>query len=385
MINYFWVSIKGKNIKRILIEIIKNNINLLDVKYKEDYVLIKISYDDYKKLKNIKTTYQISIIKTSGKKRINYLFYKYKIPIIFFMISILFLVFLTNLTLFININTYNNSLKSTINKELTSFNIKPFSFKKNYDSLKKISTSIKNNNLNTIEWIEFDQKGVFLNVKVIERVKKYQENKKDYVDIVAAKNGYIRKIYSRNGEILKNIDDYVKKEEVIISGNIFKNKKQVGKVRASGEVYAEVWYIVKINKNINYINLEEKKRGRIKLNLNINNHNIAIISIPKKIDKVKSNIIFKNNFFNLSFVNEKKYQKKPRKYSKKELSIILNSIAKDSINKNLKEGEYIINQKPLKKYIKNDKMYMEVFFSTYENIAKEKPIQKIEEIKEEKE
>ena len=51
--------------------------------------------------------------------------------------------------------------------------------------------------------------------------------------------------------------------------------------------------------------------------------------------------------------------------------------------KNLEKDEYIISQKTLKKSIKNDRMYVEVFFKCYEDIAKEKDIQEIEEKKEE--
>jgi len=40
-------------------------------------------------------------------------------------------------------------------------------------------------------------------------------------------------------------------------------------------------------------------------------------------------------------------------------------------------------QKTLKKTVKNGKMYVEVFFKCYEDIAMEKDIQKIEEKKEE--
>ena len=45
----------------------------------------------------------------------------------------------------------------------------------------------------------------------------------------------------------------------------------------------------------------------------------------------------------------------------------------------LKKDEYIIKQKTLKKYIKNGKMYIEVFFKTYEDISLEKDSVKIEE------
>ena len=51
LINYYIIEIKGKNLKRILQEIIKRKINILEIKYKKDRIILKVSYEDYKKIK----------------------------------------------------------------------------------------------------------------------------------------------------------------------------------------------------------------------------------------------------------------------------------------------------------------------------------------------
>ena len=211
LINYFWIEIKGKNVKRLLNKIFKLKINISSIKYEKDRVLLKISYEDYKKIKQIKTTYQINIIKTCGKKKLLEDFTKYKVSIITFIISVFFVIFLSNFILFINIETDNIKIKNLIREELKNNNLTIFSLKKTYDNLNRITLNIKSNNLDKIEWIELDQNGVFLNIKVIERVANVKNRETGYKDIVAEKDGYIRKIYSRKGQILKNIDDYVKK------------------------------------------------------------------------------------------------------------------------------------------------------------------------------
>ena len=222
-----------------------------------------------------------------------------------------------------------------------------------------------------------------LHVKVIERLNKDNKESDDFKDIVASKNGYIRKVYSRKGQLMKNIDDYVKKGEVIISGNIFRNEKVAGKVRASGKVYAEVWYIVKTNKNLSYTDAEEKTKGKESLKLKINNYKINIISIPRRIDLEKNSVLFKNNTFSLLLDKEKKYSLKKKKYKNIELQKILETKAKKEINKTLEKDEYIMSQKTLKKYTKNGKMYIEVFFRCYEDIAEERDIKEIVEEKDE--
>lgn len=383
MINYFWIEIKGKNVKRLLTKIFKLKINISSIKYEKNRVLLKVSYEDYKKIKQIKTTYQINIIKTCGKKKLLEDLTKYKVSITTFVISVFFVIFLSNFILFINIETDNTKMRNLIRDELKNNNLTIFSLKKDYNNLQEITSNIKNNNLDKIEWIELDQKGVSLNAKVIERVTNQKTNETGYKDIVAEKNGYIRAIYSRQGQVLKNIDDYVKKGEVIISGNIFRNDKPVAKVKASGKVYAEVWYIVKINKSINYNKIKEEGKGYLKLTLNVNNHEITFLKIPKKVIVEDKNILFDNNQFKIYSKKEKTYKIEKSKYTEREITKILETRAKNEIIKGLEKDEYIILQKTLKKYNNNGKMYIEVFFKTYEDISLEKNIQKIETEKEE--
>ena len=382
MINYFWIEIKGRNIKRFLTIIFKQKINIEQIKYETDRVLLKVSYEDYNKIKKIKTTYEINIIKTCGKINILSKIKKYKIPITCFITSIFLIIFLSQLILFINIETDNNKIKNIIENSLKESNITVFTFKKSYNKLNNITKTIKNDNLNKIEWIELEQRGVFLNVKVIERIKKETKNANIYKDIVAKKDGYIKKIVSRKGQVLKNIDDYVKKDEVIISGNIFRNEKVVSKVKASGQVYAEVWYIVKTNENLKHKKMIEQEKGKQQLILNIQNKEIPIINFSKKIETSKKINLFTNQSFSLYLKKQKKYTIINDKYTSSELEKILKQKAYNHIYKNLKKDEYIISEKTLKKYIKNDRMYIEVFFKTYEDIAKEENLKKIEDIKE---
>ncbi len=377
LINFFWIEIKGKNLKYILSKIFKLDINILNIKYYDDRVLFKISYDDYKKIKAIKTTYEINIIKTSGKKKFYDDFLKYKTTIISFIISVFFVILLSNFVFFIDIETSNNNLKNIIRKELNYNDITLFSIKKSYSSLNNIKTNIRNNHKNNIEWIEIENDGVVTKVKVIERIKRDINSDNEYKDIVAEKDGFIRKIYSNKGQLLKNIDDYVRKGEVIISGNIFRNDEVIDKVHASGKVYAEVWYVVKVNGDIKYQTLEEDK-GYFKLTLKTNGKEFDIFKIRKDVDSAKKSKIFNNKFFSLYFENEKVYNKKEASYSDNELKKILEVKAKKSILDTLEKDEYITYQKTLKKTKENGKMYIEVFFKVYEDIAKEENIKEIE-------
>ena len=369
MINYFWVSIKGKSSKKILNNILNENINIISIKYKHDEILIKLSYDDYKKLNSIRAC-DMKIVKTSGKKKIHEDIIKYKITIISFVLSMLLIIFLSFHIFYIKIDTNNMELKKEIEDKLKDEGITIFSRKRSHKRLNEIRTNIKNNS-SDIEWIEFDNDGVVLNVKVIEKIEKYSGNniEREPTDIVAKRSGYIRKIEATSGDVLKNIDDYVNQGEVIISGNIVKNDEIVAKTRANGLVYAEVWYINKYSRNNTYMSLYETNKSRYKVVLKIKDKpfNILNIKIPKTKDKRLN--IFNNKLFFLYTEKKREYKKIKRTYTDREVIFSIKSKAKNDILKTLDKNEYIIEEKTLKKYKENGKITIEVLFKVYEEIG----------------
>ncbi len=377
--NYYLVEIKGKNPKRLLTKIFKLNINIFDIKYYYNKITFKTFYDDYLKILKIKTIYEINIIDIKGIKRIKILIKKYFIFLIFFIFSLLLLIYFTNHIYFININTNNNELKTLIKKELSNNNLTIYSKKLSYKELDKVSKSIKNNNIDSIEWISIYYEGVYLNIDVIERIKDKEIVSNELYDVVAAKNGYIMDIYAESGELLKVKEDYVKKGDVIISGNIFRNNKVVGKVSAKGDVYAEVWYNVKLNKSLKQIEKEKTSTGYKTLSINIFNKDINLIKIKTKIKKENIINIYNNKILNLKLTNSYIYDEKIINLKDEEVIKELEIKAKEEIEKNLTDKEYIIYQKTLKNYIEDDKIYIEVFFKVYENISEYKKIQEITE------
>ena len=379
MINYYVIQIKGKNPKRILSKLFKLGIDIYDIEYKKNVITFKTTYINYTKIKNIKTTYEITILRVSGINRIKYLFKRYRMFLIFFLLSIFVIILFTNFILFINYETESSELKTLLKSELKKNGVTLYSYRKSYHELETIKNNIKNDNKSKIEWIELERNGVVLNVRVIERKDKNKNIITDDVtDIVASKNGYIRKIYASSGEILKNKDDYVKKGDIIVSGNIFKNSNVVSRVRAKADVYAEVWYIIKANMSDTKTVLSKSNDGESRFVITVLNKDLILFKINKNISLEKENILMKNNLLTLKIQNKKNTHNIKKKYKDKEMiSILYNNII-SSMNKSLDTKEYIIYQKVLKNYKENGKMFIEVFIKTYENISMEKESELIE-------
>ena len=359
-----------ENSNKFLNYLVYHSIYYEDLTLNDNYILT-IDYEDYKK---ISRRYKTKIIKYYGKRFIiNYLDTN-KYMLISLFISFLVLYLLTNTIFKININTNDEKLYNLINNSLKENNISIYKRKKSFKELKKIKNKILKNNEDSLEWIEIKEKGCIYNVELTARVKNKENNSDNNPkDIVASKDGLIKYITSSSGVKLKDVNDYVKKGEVLISGNIIKGEDTlITQVRAKGKVYAEVWYTVNITIPFNYV--EYVETGKV-----INHYYLDIAG--KKftlIGKYDSNFTMntKDLVLEKPYLFFKLYKETKREYKYKEFNINENEAYKEAIKRSenkikskLNDNEYIISKKVLKKEVFRSKMNIEVFFKVYENIG----------------
>ena len=100
-----------------------------------------------------------------------------------------------------------------------------------------------------------------------------------------------------------------------------------------------------------------------------------LFSINKANNGMDEDILFKSSIVNIKLKNEIKTIVNTKKYSEEELLKKLEVMALNKINEKLSAKEKVLMQKTLKKQLDNDKMYIEVFFKVYKNIADVKQIQ----------
>ena len=163
---------------------------------------------------------------------------------------------------------------------------------------------------------------------------------------------------------------HVSKGDIIISGEIHKGEDVKSNVSATGVVFGEVWYKVKVNLPLHY--KEEKKTGReistIKVKILDDEYNLFNKNYKNK--KTSSKLLF-SDFYNMFSIN---YSKDTEISIIDELNTISNEnmaiiLARDKIINQLDINEYIISQKKLKTTINNSTINVEVFFKVYENIS----------------
>ncbi len=368
MINYYIIKIEGKYLDHYINRLIRLNVNLIDMKYVRNGILIKVSYDDYEKIKDIVTINKFKIIKISGYRKIKIILKNYSIFFIFLFFSFIVLLFLFRITFFINVNGVSEDFKKTILDELNRASVSCYSFDKSFDEYKDIAKSIKNKYKDNIEWIEIVNNGISLDINIIPRKDNVLEKESIKSNIVALKNGIIKDIISDKGQILKEREDYVKKGDIIVSGVIYRNGKAVDIVDASAKVYAEVWYKVKVNSSY-YVDTRVIKYSKTNIYLDFLGKKIKLMSSIKHSNNLEDTNIYKGLFFNIYRDDKLYYEVISLKKNESELKSFLLNEARLAIFNTLSDDEEILMEKPLKIYNNNGKMYVEVFIKTYENIA----------------
>ena len=368
MNNKLILKVTGKTKKYFLNEIIKNNINIYDLKEKNNSYELLINYSDYEKILNIKTTNKIDVIQRIGIN--NYLnFIKTNIIVIIFVtLGILLNILLSNMILDIEINHPNKEIKKLIKKDLKEFGITKYKFKISYKEKELIKEKILDKEKDIIDWLEIEEKGTKYIIKLEER-KKEELVLCNPRNIISTKEAIITKITSESGEIKKKINDYVVPGDILISGVIYNKETAVDKRCAVGKVYGETWYKVKVILDNNYKTIEETTNKRKGLYLKVFNLEYKLFNKFSKY-KIKEYNIIKSKILpiNISFVIYEELLEKNNKNTLDNVDGKALEIAEKNIKNKLSNDESILTKKVLKKELKNSKIEVDVFISTEENI-----------------
>ncbi len=350
--------------------LIYNNICYYDLECINDYFSLIVKLDDYRK---ISVMFKTKIIKYYGKKGIIEFFNFHKYMIISFIISLFMLYLLSNTIFEVNINIDDKDIKDLLLTSLKDEGIYKYRKKKSFNEINNIKKRILEKNEDKLEWIEIIEKGVTYNVEVTPRVTiNNSKTDKKKTSIYAKKSGVIKRIIVYRGTKIKEINDYVKKGDLLISGNILKNDKVVSKVKSNGLVYAETWYRAKVNVPFKYQKKEFTGKVINHYYLDINGFKFTIMGKYDSDNVISENKLILSKpylFFDVYKESKKLYENKTYTLSNDEAYQMAISEAENEIKKRLDKDEYIISKNVLKKEVNSSKMYVEVFFKVYENIG----------------
>ena len=369
-----WVKCKCDDYYKFINKIKYVNIKILEIKYEQGYIYLKIDSKYLDKLNKYLISYKFSIVKEIGifdilnKIKRNYIF-----CICLFIGVILFFI-MSNMVVKINIIHENREIREIIKDELDEYGIKVLSFKKSYKKLDKIRQEILDKYPDKLDWMEFDVDGMIINVRIEERIITDTSKDDKVCNLVAAKSGIINDIKVEQGEVLVNINDYVNEGDILVTGVINYNEEMKRTTCASGEIYATTWYTVDVKIPFEYSEYVEtgKKKYNIVWENNQNKHQILRERFNSYNSYLKN--ILKIFDFNLYVETEMETEKITKTYTEVEALEVGINKAIENVKIKLGEKDEIIDKKVLKKVVNNSTMDIEVFVIVKELISTQEEI-----------
>lgn len=378
------LNIKGKIIERFIKRLKNNNIEILNIyNINNDEINIKIYKKDYDKLISLNTIYEINVLNYYGivKVKNNILDNKYIITLI--LLSLIVLYVLTNMIFNITIMTNDSKMSKTLINDLKELGIDKYKLKKSYKKIEEIKKQILSKHKDSLEWIEIESSGTKYIVRYEPRIINKESENQEFRHIIASRDAVIKNFDVSKGQIVKNINSYVKKGDIIVSGYIYLNENIKDTVSSTGNVYGETWYNVEVTYPYNYHEEYTTSKTKRVLVIQFLNKKIELFNFNKfKNKKVEDKVIVKNNILPIKFINE--FQRESvvidKNYNEEELIDVIINYSKDKLQNNLDNDEYIKDYKILNKTKNKDTLTLNIFFTVIENIAE---YQTIEEYKEE--
>ena len=367
------IVVKGKNVNRFLFKMYKKKISILNIEKKNSNEMnVCIYFKDYEKVVKLNTIYEIYIIEYGGMINSRKIMYKNRFVLFFVILSLIFIFILSRMIFNVEVITNDSKMRDILLYELELYDIKKYQFQKGYNEIQIIKDKILNKYKNDIEWIEIELVGTNYIVRYEPRIIHEKLSKIKPRHIVASQDAIIYSVISSKGQVIKNKNEYVKKGDIIVSGNIFLNEEVKNSVSAEGKVLGEVWYEVDVY--YPYAYYEQVKTGKVKKVYVINflNYRLELFNFNPFYDKiVNSNIIIKSDVLPFNLAKEKQFEVNTISSIKTEELIYLDavSLAHSKIKNKLNKEGFIKTYKVIDKKLTDKGIELKIFFSVIEDIT----------------
>lgn len=308
--NRIRVLVVGNNVQNYLKRVLKRKIHIYRVipKSRREIELI-LDYSEYEKLLEYRSVYEIHVLGYMGKKRIKDKFYQNFLLLLFMGFGLMMIILFSHVISQVEIIHQDKELRSFLSSELKKYGICKYTFKKSYEELEKIESNILKNNKDKLEWIEIVEYGTKYTVRAEGRKLNQEKEVYQYQHIVSRKNAVITRIDATVGEKMKFVNDYVKKGEIVISGEILLPNNTKVSTMAKGNVLGEVWYRVSLH--YPYVYQESRLTGKKRevYALYFLGKRFGIFDFHQyRVFESKKKILFSFNMLDIQMVREVQYE-----------------------------------------------------------------------------
>lgn len=287
---------------------------------------------------------------------------------------------LSNMIWGIEIEGAEPKTEERIWKELDKLGVQIGSLQLLTDSAEEIQRTLTNN-IPAITWVGVRVEGTVYKLQVVEKNQPKPEKETGPQHLVAAKKGIIVKMYVQEGQPMVAINDYVKKGQQLVSGEIGVEDRY-SYIASKGEIIAETWYksevSIPLKKELTVLTGNEKNKHYLKFwkwdvpiwgygNPKFEEYDQDLTTHPFKFLRWELPIRYKE-------INIHEVEKAKHELNQEEAVAAGIEIAKKDLLSKLGEEAKIVKENILHKEVENGKVKITIHFTVHEDIAKGQPI-----------
>ena len=340
---YLDIKLEGVYSEKVLSDFAKTKVNIWRLKYHNNNIYCRVYAKDFKKIREIRrnTGVKVKIIKKNG---FPFFWKRYSQRFGFIVGAVLFFVTIKFLSCFIwviNVNGNNTVKDREIINTLSKIGI--------YEAVKASKIDAKNDAQqllmlrDDLAWASLNIEGSVLNVNVSEIKKTKKRDNTVPTNIIAGRDGIIRKIDAVSGDVRVRVGENVHKGDVLVSG-IIESLSSTVFLRSNATVIAQIEKTYETRED--YVKCIKHSTGKTKSQIVLELFGVKVpLFLPKKERNIKTSYkatqisIFENKVPIRTYKKITNYYKNKKVYSsEEEIKDLLNSRMNEYFSKKEIEG-----------------------------------------------
>ncbi|WP_373892847.1 sporulation protein YqfD [Virgibacillus natechei] len=396
---YVTVLIKGDRPELFFQKCMQQGVPVWDVKkIANEACSGNVRLRDVKKLKAIKrkTNYKLTFTAKKGYPFFIKGFTKKKQLMLGLMMSIMLIIFLSNIIWDVQITGVPTEIEEKISKQLEDYGVHSGAWIFTLEQPTAIQDQLIKD-VPELLWVGVEQKGTTFYLEGVEKSIVEEEETTGPQHLVATKKGVIKNMYVSEGLPQVAVNDYVEPGDVLVSGIINEeengdneedeedSERQLDLVAADGDITATTWYEVSVNVPLegNYEMLSGNKEKKYYLSLGNLQLPIWGFGNPDYEDIHREINETPIRFFKwelpVKFIDTTLSEKLYNNVGRTKEEAITTGVqqAKNELQLQLGPESQILSEKVLHESTERGKVKLNLYISVEENIAKAEPIEPI--------
>lgn len=378
-----FVKIEGRIVERVINQLLRAGITIWNVKRAgTETITFYLSLEDVHNFRRAVRASECKVTFLRGQG-VPFLFKRLLKNSGFMIGGLAFFVIvflLSNMVWGIEIKGASPQTEHSIRKELEEMGVSKGKMQFSIPDVENIQRELSYR-MNNITWVGVELQGTTFHFQVVEKNAPESPESTGLQHIVAKKKAIITGMFVEEGDPQVNVNDYVNKGQLLVSGLIGNEKEPKG-VSAKAKILGETWYKTSVELPLKSRFIVFSGNEKRKHYVGFGSVNIPIWGFGKTefkdvvVEETKKPLRFLKWELPVYYIDRSIKEKEDveRTYTKSEAIMAAKKLAKSNLESSLPEDAEIRGGKILQEKVENGKVRVTIHFKVIENIAEGQPL-----------